>query len=296
MDKFYFVFVFVFLIVIFVLFPNYIYSFSPYQDSSIVTLRDSKLNNSEIGIIYLASQYTSNLPLPKGELPPNLCIEVKNQGGKVLTKVLDFKECVGKIFYKVVQIILFFALIFATIFVTWSGILYITKSPNKEEIVKIHQRLIWAVIGLIIAFTAFFFVQLLERSIVTDKIIFFEIFKNGFVYAMIPQPSPPQELECGVGRLPSIFNTGQVLTSGIWKNCLWFYLGKIMIFLYRLALFLAVIFISWAGVLYITSPEKIKEIHKRLIWGVIGLLVAILSFTMVYLIESFFLNFMTSSP
>lgn len=221
-------------------------------------------------------------PFPVNTSPPNLC-----QG------TTDFFGCVDKLSLVVVRMIMFFAVILATIFVTWSGILYITKSPNKEEISKIHQRLIWAVIGLIVALTAFFFVKILEISI--SRGITFDIFRMIFVYAQVAQPSPPTELKCGNYHLPSIFSSNQP-PSGVWKDCLWFYLGRVLSLLYRLAIVLSAIFLSWAGILYITKPEEIKKIHSRLIWGIIGALIAILSFTIVKLIEAFFLSVVAPGP
>jgi hypothetical protein len=51
---------------------------------------------------------------------------------------------------------------------------------------------------------------------------------------------------------------------------------------------LGVIFLSWAGILYITKPEKGKDIHQRLIFGIVGIIIAILSFTIVKIIDLFF--------
>lgn len=237
------------------------------------------VQNSGYLLFFRISMASSpSLPFPSNSSPPNLC-----------SATTTFFGCIDNLALVVVKMIMFFAIILATIFATWSGILYIIKSADKEEISKIHQRLIWTVVGLIVALTAFVFIRILEKS------IFSGIFRLVFVYANIAQPLPPTELKCGNYNLPSIFSSGN-LTSGIWQACLWFYLGQVLSLLYRIAMFLAVIFLSWAGILYITQPEKSKEVHGRLIWGIVGALIAILSFTIVKLIEAFFLNVVPSGP
>ncbi|MCS7200688.1 MAG: hypothetical protein NZ822_00855, partial [Patescibacteria group bacterium] len=155
----------------------------------------------------------------------------------------------------------------------------------KEEISKIHLRITWAVIGLVVALSSYVIIKVIEGSISRNRI-----------FPLLPKPaiavsvsSPPTGLKCGSKVLPSIFSS-DAPEREIWKDCLWYYVELVMIFLYRLAIALAVIFIAWAGLLYILQPEKTKEIHKRLIWGVIGAVIAILSFTIVRLIETFILT------
>lgn len=280
MPKFYLVFVIILVGIIFVSFFSYADNSSQTIPPDFGNLYDPSLSDLNLSFqVALQRNIQSVGPFPTNTSPPNLC-----QG-------TDFFGCVNKLSLVIIRMIMFFAVILATIFVAWSGILYIIKSSNEGEINKIHQRLIWAVVGLIVALTAFFFVRILEKSISND------IFRMFFVYGQVfpSQPSPPTALKCGDYHLPSIFSPSQV-PSGIWKDCLWFYLGLILSLLYRIAMFLAVIFFSWAGILYITQPEKTKEIHGRLIWGIIGALIAILSFTIVKLIEAFFLNVVASNP
>jgi len=78
------------------------------------------------------------------------------------------------------------------------------------------------------------------------------------------------------------------IASGLWKACLLYYTERFLSFLYILALMLGVIFLSWAGVLYITQPEKSKDIHWRLIFGILGIILALLSFAIVKIIDLFF--------
>jgi hypothetical protein len=71
---------------------------------------------------------------------------------------------------------------------------------------------------------------------------------------------------------------------GIGQCFLW--LGSLVLrFVYSLALFLAVIFLIWAGILYITKPEKSSEIHSRFYLGLLGVIVAVLAFSFVSALE-----------
>jgi hypothetical protein len=82
------------------------------------------------------------------------------------------------------------------------------------------------------------------------------------------------------GSLPRI----NYCEMGIGQCFLW--LGSLVLrFVYSLALFLAVIFLIWAGILYITKPEKSSEIHSRFFLGLLGVIVAVLAFSFVSALE-----------
>jgi hypothetical protein len=223
-------------------------------------------------ILFLISfVFAQNLGFPSQNLPP------------VINCGQDFFQCLGFFFAKILRVIIVLALALSTIFIAWAGILYITKGGKKEEdIKKIHQRLIWASIGLIVAFLAFAFVKFLEVWMIKGQVYF-----SNFVYAQIEEPRAPTSLKCGPVSLPSALERGS-LRQDIWKTCFLFYAQRILSFLYVLALMLGVIFLSWAGILYITKPEKSSEIHKRLIYGGLGIVLAILSVTIVKIIDLFF--------
>jgi FtsH-binding integral membrane protein len=223
-------------------------------------------------ILFLISfVFAYDLGFPSQNLPP------------VINCGQDFFQCLGFFFTKILRVIIALALVLSTIFIGWSGILYITKGGRKEEdIKKIHQKLIWAAIGLVVAFLAFAFVKLLEIWMIKGQVYFLNV-----VYAQIEEPRAPTSLKCGNVSLPSVLE-GNNLSQDIWKACFLFYAQKILSFLYVLALMLGVIFLSWAGILYITKPEKGKDIHQRLIFGIVGIIIAILSFTIVKIIDLFF--------
>jgi FtsH-binding integral membrane protein len=215
--------------------------------------------------------FAQSLGFPSQNLPP------------VINCGQDFFQCLGFFFAKILRVIIALALVLSTIFIAWAGILYITKGGGKEEdIKKIHQMLLWAGVGLVVAFLAFAFVKLLEIWISRGQVYF-----PNFVYAQIEEPRAPTSLKCGPVSLPSALEGGS-LSQDVWKACFLFYAQRILSFLYVLALMLGVIFLSWAGILYITKPEKSKDIHQRLIFGIVGIIIAILSFTIVKIIDLFF--------
>jgi uncharacterized membrane protein YjfL (UPF0719 family) len=216
--------------------------------------------------------FAQGLGFPSLRLPPTI-----NCGN-------DFFQCLGFFFEKIFKIIITLALPLSAIFIVWAGILYITKGGGKEEdIKKIHQRLVWAVIGLVVALLSFAFVRVLKLWIEQGQVYLFN-----FVYAQITEPTPPEELKCdGSLSVPSVL-VDTSITPGLWKACLIYYTERFLSFLYVLALMLGVIFLSWAGILYITRPEKSKDIHWRLIFGILGIILALLSFAIVKIIDLFF--------
>jgi len=224
-------------------------------------------------LILMSFVFAQDLGFPSQQLPPT--IECGD----------DFFKCLGFFFEKILKVILFLALALSTIFIAWAGILYITKGGGKEEnINKIHKMIMWATIGLAVALLSFAFVKALEFWIGQGQVYLFN-----FVYAQIQEPTPPESLKCGDVSLPSALQKSD-LSKDIWKVCFLYYAQRVLSFLYVLALMLGVIFLSWAGILYITRPEKSKDIHNKLIYGILGVVLAILSFTIVKIIDLFFFN------
>lgn len=199
----------------------------------------------------------------------------------------DIFTCLGFFLIIILKIIIAFALALSTIFIAYAGILYITKGGEGEKTSKIKNRIIWAAVGLIIALMAFAFVQFIESVIRKPEE---KLFIPQIVFAQeIVEPSVPQQISCGPINLPSVLSTIQV-SKDVWKICMLFYINRALSFVYVLALALGVIFLAWAGILYITNPEKSGDTHKRLMFGIIGIIIAILSFTIVKMIDLFFLK------
>jgi uncharacterized membrane protein YjfL (UPF0719 family) len=220
------------------------------------------------------------LPFPVHTLPPTIHCGT------------DFFDCLNLFFNIIFRLILLLAVALSTIFIVWAGILYITKGGGKEEdIKKIHQRLVWAAVGLVVALLAYAFVKALEYWVINPVQLppppGVPLFN--FAFADITEPNIPENLECGGVSLPSVFQESSP-TQDIWETCFFYYTERVLSFLYVLALSLGIIFLAWAGILYIIRPEKSKDIHSKLIYGIFGIVLAILSFIIVEIIDLFFFN------
>jgi len=99
--------------------------------------------------------------------------------------------------------------------------------------------------------------------------------KNGVLQAIYIAPSGYS------GPFPRV----AVCEKGI-GQCLLFFFDRALRILYFAALALGVIFLMWAGILYITKPLEAKNIHQRFVWGIIGIVVGITSFTIVIALEN----------
>jgi hypothetical protein len=100
-----------------------------------------------------------------------------------------------------------------------------------------------------------------------------------------PFPTPFSNIPIA-GRLPPAFLPYCSISFAV---CIFFLLTLLFKFLYYASLALAAIFFAWAGILMITQG-KIDEARKRLIWGAVGLVVAILSLALVKFISRFLIQ------
>jgi uncharacterized membrane protein YjfL (UPF0719 family) len=218
-------------------------------------------------LLLVSFVFAQDLGFPSQKLPPIICE--------------DIFKCVAFFFDKILKVILVLALALSTIFIAWAGILYITKGGSKD-VEKVHQMIAWAAIGFIVAFSSFVLVKALEIWVIKGQVYIFN-----FVYAQIQEPTPQESLNCGGISIPSVFQ-GSSSGQNILMTCLLYYAQKILSLLYILALMMGVIFIALAGISYIVQPQKSKDIHQKLIYGIIGIVIAILSFTIVKIIDAFF--------
>jgi hypothetical protein len=77
-----------------------------------------------------------------------------------------FRICILKLTGIVLRVILVVALSFAAIFIAWAGLLYIGVLGFKEEKQKEAQsRIIYAAVGLVVAFLAWVLAFILSRTI-----------------------------------------------------------------------------------------------------------------------------------
>jgi len=64
------------------------------------------------------------------------------------------RRCMLGIAHLIIRVILVVALIFSAIMMAWAGILYITSGEKEEERKKVRNRIIYAAVGLVVAFLA----------------------------------------------------------------------------------------------------------------------------------------------
>jgi len=194
----------------------------------------------------------------------------------------DLMLCMGNIGFSILQILSTLAFILSAILISWAGILYITSGSKKQEdINKIHTIIMWSIIGFIIAVISLGIVNFIKNVIIKNKVF---IINEVFAQTQIRTISPPSQLKCGI---KSIFESSQS-NYQLFIGCIKYYLEQFLIFCINLSLILVAIFFSWAGILYITQPQKTNEIHRRIIYGIIGLVFALLSFSFVIIIRNFF--------
>lgn len=77
-----------------------------------------------------------------------------------------FRVCVLRVLDKILKVILVLALAFAAIFIAWAGILYILRGgEGAEKQQPVRERLIYAAVGLVIAFLAWVITVIIARTI-----------------------------------------------------------------------------------------------------------------------------------
>jgi hypothetical protein len=69
-------------------------------------------------------------------------------------------------------------------------------------------------------------------------------------------------------------------------TCVFSIFRQILSIVSVLAVSFASLMFAWAGFLYMSKPEKSSEIHKRILWGAVGLVIALLSYAIVLLITN----------
>lgn len=78
-----------------------------------------------------------------------------------LCTAIQGEDAAGSIIGNVLTIILLAAVILALFFLIWGGIRWITSGGDKAKVETARNTIVAAIIGLIVAFVAFFVVQLL---------------------------------------------------------------------------------------------------------------------------------------
>lgn len=79
----------------------------------------------------------------------------------------------GEILRNAITIMIIIAIILSVIFLIISGIKWITSGGDKEKLQAAKARLTWAIVGLIVAFVAFFLVNILGYIFGVELLGFF---------------------------------------------------------------------------------------------------------------------------
>jgi hypothetical protein len=101
--------------------------------------------------------FAQSLPTPT-EPEPSLTLFGCNTGDPL-------RVCMLKIFLGILRVILTLAIILAVLFMTWAGVIYITKGSDDKERAKANNMLIYGAVGLVIAFIAYGLVVFLTNVI-----------------------------------------------------------------------------------------------------------------------------------
>jgi hypothetical protein len=76
------------------------------------------------------------------------------------------RKCMLKILDKILKVILVIALSFAAIMIAWAGVEYITRSgEGGEKQTKVKTKIIYAAVGLVVAFLAWVITVILSQTI-----------------------------------------------------------------------------------------------------------------------------------
>jgi len=70
-----------------------------------------------------------------------------------------------------ITILLISAVIIALFFLIWGGIAWITSSGDKAKVDAARNRIVYSVIGLVVAFSAFFIVNIVGQFLGIDNIL-----------------------------------------------------------------------------------------------------------------------------
>lgn len=221
-------------------------------------------------------------------LPPQPPAGCRTEGGGNVS----FFTCLLYYFNSVLRLLVFVSVSLAVIFVVISGIYYIVYGSKKEKIEIARKILFWTSIGFIIAIGSYAFVRLLYNLVQSgpggffdgfDKYVFAQTDRNALFNATIES-----SLVCDGAIIPSVLERNQAIDKDAWKKCIAYYSKRFLSFFYVLSLMLGIIFLTSAGILYMSHSKDVAEIHKRIKWGVIGLLVSMMSYIIVKVIGLFF--------
>lgn len=82
----------------------------------------------------------------------------------------SFGQCAMKIARLALRVLMIIALILAGIFIAWAGLEFVTKGTEKEGAEKARKRIVFAAVGLVIAFIAWALTLVIKRFALTGEV------------------------------------------------------------------------------------------------------------------------------
>ena len=211
----------------------------------------------------------------------------------------SIKTCMLWGFGYIFKILIWFAGAAAVIMFVLAGIGYITQ-PQKAQ--DNHKKLIWGVVGLIVALSAFGIVKAIEsgltKGVSFEKIesVAVQFIAGNSAYAQVSNPlqdfSPPSQAKGGWCDAKSILqyapfkSNGVAPPKGLLEKCVLGFLGlKVLPVVYTFSLFFTVAIITWMGYEYATSKGEVSALHKKLLWAIMGVIITVLAYGIVKALE-----------
>jgi len=185
----------------------------------------------------------------------------------------DFITCTLFAFDVIFKILTWLSGALAVIMFMLAGIILIMDYKKTEEV---KGRLIWGIVGLIVALISYSLVVLIENIVSRGSIGLINI-----AYA--------QQLKFTPGRVCTPYNifdilAGRSVPQGLLGQCLLWFSTKILSIIYTVSLLLSIGFIIYGGIILITKPGD-KSGTQYVLWSLIGAMVTILAFSLVKAIE-----------
>lgn len=122
----------------------------------------TKIQNASAALGGLALLASSALPAFANQHPVDIDPCARGQrGGTNFSRLCDLDSgSIGNIVSTVVTVLLIVAVIIALFFLIWGGIRWITSGGDKGKVDEARKHIVAAIIGLIVAFLAYFILQL----------------------------------------------------------------------------------------------------------------------------------------
>jgi len=117
---------------------------------------------SLIILFFLLTPYFSfaQVPPPEAFPPPDIPTRLFS-----CLPTDSLRICILRLLGDVLRVILVIAIAFAALMIAWAGILYISTGGAKDQLDSIKNRLIYAAVGLVVAFLSWVITVILSRII-----------------------------------------------------------------------------------------------------------------------------------